>query len=595
MCRIAGILNRAIPNTFLETTVKAMCTIMQHGGPDDEGIFLQEDEHLVLGNRRLSLMDLSQGGHQPMHYQSRYSITYNGELYNFKTLKTELQQLGQTFTNNTDTEVILAAFAQWNTLSFEKLNGMFAFALWDAKTKEVFLVRDAAGIKPLYYSTGNNGLAFSSEIRGFGAVPYLQQKNNNAAVYLLAYGHIPEPVTTLENVQPLPKGCFLKYNCHSATYNIQSFAHFSFSSNKKTEAETTALVRATIKDAVVRQMIADAPVGVFLSGGVDSSIIAKLAENKEKKLLNTISVFFAEKQFSEEQYQQSVAKTVNSNHHALLITEQDFHGVFNSIKDAMDMPTCDGINTWFISKYAASLGLKAVLSGLGGDELFGGYPSFKRMQAALWLQQLPHKVLKTAATSSAKKLHRASFLRLDGLKGIYLFLRGYFTPVEIAQHLGATEKEVMYILNNLPCAQQVKGLTAGNMAGYMECNMYMQNQLLRDADVMSMANSLEIRVPFLDNEVIQLLFSTDEKIKFSGPLPKQLLINAFKDLLPEQVWNRKKMGFTFPFAAWMKNSEEIKMLAQNGNAHTKKTVQDFLAGKAHWSLVMTLFVGNKLH
>ncbi len=593
MCRIAGILNKNIALQNLEVSVKEMCTIMQHGGPDDEGIFSSPAHYMVLGNRRLSLRDLSQNGHQPMHYQSRYTITYNGELYNYKALKTELQVLGKTFTNSTDTEVILAAFAQWNTRSFEKLNGMFAFALWDAHTAELFLVRDAAGIKPLYYSQANNGLAFSSEIKGFGAVPYLQQKNNNAAIYLLAYGHIPEPVTTIANVQPLPKGCFLKYSCTTASYSMQAYAHFSFSDNKKNETETVALIKKTIKDAVQRQMLADAPIGVFLSGGVDSSIIAKLAENKEKKLLNSISIYFKEAGYSEEQYQQSVAKTINSNHHSLLIKEEDFHASFSSIKKAMDMPTCDGINTWFISKYAASIGLKAVLSGLGGDELFGGYPSFKRMQAALLLQNIPDVLLKLAGTSSAKKLHRASFLQLEGLKGIYLYLRGYFTPVEIAQQLGGTEKEVMQVLNEMPCAQAINGISAGNMAGYMEYNMYMQNQLLRDADVMGMANSLEIRVPFLDDEVIKLLFSTNKKIKYKGPLPKQLLINAFKDILPEPVWNRKKMGFTFPFSGWMKNSEEVKALLQSNNRHTRKVATDFLAGKIHWSLVMTLLVADK--
>jgi asparagine synthase (glutamine-hydrolysing) len=199
MCRIAGIINAALPVSSLENIVTQMCLLQKHGGPDDGGIFTASNEHLVLGNRRLSLLDLTAAGHQPMHYGERYTITYNGELYNFISLKKELEAMGMHFKTGTDTEVILAAFATWNTQSFAKFNGMFAFSLWDNEEKTLYLVRDAAGIKPLYYST-HSGLAFASEIRAFAPVSYLQERFDKASVYQLAYGFIPEPVTTLKHI-----------------------------------------------------------------------------------------------------------------------------------------------------------------------------------------------------------------------------------------------------------------------------------------------------------------------------------------------------------------------------------------------------------
>lgn len=593
MCRIAGIYDPAAAAAETAHTVKQMCDLLRHGGPDDEGIFTAGN--LVLGNRRLALMDLSQAGHQPMQYTERYTITYNGELYNFKTLKQELMLLGKTFSTGTDTEVILAAFAQWNTQSFAKLNGMFAFALWDNSDQALYLVRDAAGIKPLYYSTASGKLAFASEMRAFAPVAHLQQPYKNAAVYLLAYGHIPEPVTTLQDVHPLPKGFFLKYNVASGTHSLQSFTHFSYSNRIVNEDEATAIIRSAVTDAVKRQMTADAPLGIFLSGGIDSSVLTLLADKEKTTGLNTLSVYFEEEKYSEKEYQDAVAAKTNVQHHAFLIKKADFEDAFTKIKAAMDMPSSDGINSWFISKYAKELGLKAVLSGIGGDELFGGYPSFGRMKAALRLQKLPDAAFTAAAAVlSKRKLQRAAYLRIEGIKGIYLFLRGIFTPAEIAQQLGATKKEVWEILNALPATNDISSLSPGNTAGWMEFNMYMQNQPLRDADTMSMAHSLELRVPFLDNEVIRPVFSMDEKIKYRGPVPKQALIHAFSDLLPEKVWNRKKMGFSFPFAEWMKESETIKALVAGSNKHTVQTVKAFTEGRVHWSLVMALIAGQKI-
>ena len=590
MCRIAGILHPSIPMDTLQQTVADMCALLKHGGPDDEGIFTEAKEHVVLGNRRLSLMDLSASGHQPMHYQQRYTITYNGELYNFTALKRLLESEGMVFNTTSDTEVILAAFSKWNTQSFNKLNGMFAFALWDNLEKKLYLVRDPAGIKPLYYSTYTGGVTFASEIRGFKPVNYLQKKNEEAAVYQLAYGFIPEPVTILAHVKPLPKGCFFVYDCKTNNTSLQSFAFFSFSNTIADEAVAKRQIYSGLQDAVKRQMLADENVGIFLSGGTDSAILAKLANNTEQKKLHTLSIYFEEENYSEKKYQDLIAKEINSTHHSILLKEADFHKNFSNVIAAMDMPSCDGINTWFISKFAASVGLKAVLSGIGADELYGGYPSFNRMKKTLLLSKLPQDLLNVSAKLDLKKYNRIAYLQLEGIKGLYLFLRGHFTPVQIAAQLGSYENDIWKVLQNTPVSASLERVSPKNKASWMEFNIYMQDQLLRDADVMSMSHGLEIRVPFLDDEVINTAFTINENIKYKGKLPKQLLTETFEKLLPEPVWNRPKMGFSFPFNEWLKNSPLVKELGHDKNIVTQQTVQDFMNGKLHWSRVMSLLV-----
>ena len=254
------------------------------------------------------------------------------------------------------------------------------------------------------------------------------------------------------------------------------------------------------------------------------------------------------------------------------------------------MPSCDGINTWFISKFAASVGLKAVLSGIGADELYGGYPSFRRMNKTLLFGKMSKQLLNVSAKLDLKKYNRIAYLRIEGIKGLYLFLRGHFTPTQIAAQLGSYEKEVWQVLENSPASNLLEQVTPKNKASWMEFNIYMQDQLLRDADVMSMSHGLEIRVPFLDNEVIKTAFSITDKVKYSGSLPKQLLTETFKKEIPEAIWNRPKMGFSFPFNEWLKKSPLVKELALSKNIATQQAVKDFMQGSLHWSRIMSLLV-----
>ena len=590
MCRIAGILNKNLPLAEIESMVKGMCDLQKHGGPDDEGFYTAESDGLVLGNRRLSLLDLSKNGHMPMQYLNRYHITYNGELYNFNLLKNELIALGHQFNSITDTEVILAAYDQWGVLSFNKFQGMYAFALWDSKEKELLLVRDPLGIKPLYYSNFNNQVSFASEMRAFAPIKTLQKVNENWPVYMMAYGHIPEPITTLHHVQTLHKGTFFKYSSSSNKTTVQSFAHYSYSGIINNEEEAKAILSQTITQSVKEQLFANAPVGVFLSGGLDSSIVTMLASKHNKSNVKALSVDFNEHEYSEKKYQDLLIDKVNCSHNRLVLTKEFFQQNLPAVFNSMDMPSCDGINTWFISKYASESGLKAVLSGLGADELFGGYPSFNRIALARLIQYLPNTILSSAKKSDNKRFNRASYLQLKGIKGLYLFLRGMFSPYEIARQLGSYEREVFQILQHSPVFMEVENLTPKNQASWMEYNLYMQNQLLRDTDIMSMQHGVEIRVPFLAPEVVKSAFKISSNIKYAGKNKKQLLADSFAKDLPEGILNRSKMGFGFPFAEWLKGSGFVQNILQDSNSNTKAYQQKFLAGHLHWAQFMTLLI-----
>lgn len=573
--------------------VKKMCNSLKHGGPDDEGFYSDAENKLVLGHRRLALIDLSSGGHQPMSYQAeRYWISYNGELYNYREIKEELLAAGYTFKSASDTEVILASFAAWGTNAFKRFNGMFAFALWDAVAATLYLVRDRSGIKPLYYSCTASGLCFASEVRAFAAVPWLQQQHKNWQVYLLAYGHVPEPVTTLQDVKPLPKSSFLRYSCANAKWDIEQFSFTGYAETLADREAAKTAIREMLSKAVQRHLISDAPIGVFLSGGLDSSIMAILAAGYQKATLKTLSIIFEEADFSEKKYQDLVISQLECANWQQSLTGQEFQKHLPGIISAMDMPGCDGINTWFISKYAKESGLKAVLSGVGGDELFGGYPSFNRMEKVNWLEKIPAALLRAGRFSGSKKLMRMAYLSLGGAKGVYLFLRGQFSPVTIARQLGISEAEVWKVLEAQPLLNPIDCLSSGNRASWIETNLYMQNQLLRDSDVMSMAHGIEIRVPFLDRDFVNLAQHITSDVKYSGSLPKQLLIDSFAGILPGPVWNRPKMGFSFPFAKWMRKSAFVQDAMLGAGAAGAANFKKFNDGQMHWSQLMSLLLLN---
>lgn len=594
MCRIAGIYNPS--SGSLAQDILKMRDSMKHGGPDDEGVFIHATFPLAFGHRRLSLIDLSSAGHQPMHFSERgLSVVFNGEIYNYRELRNTLLSKGYHFNTSSDTEVILMAYAHWGVDCFEFMNGMFAIAIWDEKNHEIILARDHAGIKPLYYFISDKQFVFASEIRAFNYSGIAFEEHHQWQTAFLAFGHLPEPVTTLKDVVPLEKGTILKISVPSLKTEKHTFFQWDFSAALRVEEEALPLIRETLEESVKRHMISDAALGLFLSGGIDSSLLALIA-TKHKKDIHSLSIVFNEKKYSEEYYQQIIIEKTKVIHQSYLVTQKEFNENLSDALLAMDQPSLDGINTYFISKYAKQSGLKAVLSGLGADELFGGYPSFYNQKRIRVLQLLPDRLLLSLQLFPDYRLRKLSYAGLHNPAAEYLTYRGIFSPKVIASLLGMYVNEVVSDINDIATVYPSPELKRENRVSWLETNFYMQNQLLKDADYMSMWHGLEIRVPFLDKELMMVTAQVESGLKYKHTLPKYLLIKSYQDILPKEIWNREKQGFTFPFDNWLKENQYSKPTNQFETKLYSKFKKGSLSWGRYWcGLLMNRFSEKMSH
>ncbi|TWI81429.1 asparagine synthase (glutamine-hydrolysing) [Lacibacter cauensis] len=586
MCRIAGIFNPE--EQYLGERIVAMRDTMYRGGPDSSGVFVHPQLPLALGHRRLSLIDLTEAGHQPM-IDAELTIVFNGEIYNYKELRATLQHYGHTFRTESDTEVILKAYRQWGVDAFEYFNGMFALAIWDEGRQQLLLARDHAGIKPLYYYIDGKSLYFASEIRAFAHSGKNFAENSKWRSAFLTFGHLPEPITTLKDVVPLQKGTALLIDLPTLHVQEHRFFEWTFNAKLKQEEEAIKLLRETLEEAVARHLVADAPIGLFLSGGIDSSLLTLIASHTRKDNLHTLSIVFNEQAFSEEKYQRLIIEKTGAKHQSFLVTKDIFNQQLADAMQAMDQPTLDGINTYFISMYAKAYGLKAVLSGLGADELFGGYPSFQQQKKMELVEKMPERLLRGLQHFPDHRVRKLSYIGMQNSAAEYLSYRGIFTPVSVASLLDASEAEIKDDLAELSAYYPVKDLKNGNRISWLETNFYMQNQLLKDSDFMSMWHGLEIRVPFLDKEVMLMAAAIDPAIKFKKVPPKYPLVKAFEHALPEAIWKRKKQGFTFPFEGWLKENEYIRP----SNGAEEKLYRLFQQKKLSWGRYWCALLMNR--
>jgi asparagine synthase (glutamine-hydrolysing) len=587
MCRIAGIIGKN--SASLQRNIVAMRDAMQHGGPDSAGIYMDEANHLALGHRRLSIIDLSDAGIQPM-IDDELIIVFNGEIYNYQELRAELKSAGYNFKTETDTEVIIKAYRQWGVESFTKLKGMFALAIYDKRKGEIVLARDHAGIKPLYYCTDGSKLYFASEVRAFLSLNPNWEENENWKVYFLTYGYLPKHITTLKGVKPLPKSSYATINVHTLQMKVALYEEELYTEEIRNEGQAKEYVRATLTKAVERHLISDAPIGLFLSGGIDSSILTLLAKPYKENDLHTLSIDFDDPNFSEGQYQNIIVEKCKPHHQSFLLTEKVFIDHFTDIMKAMDQPSADGINSYFICKYAKESGLKAVLSGLGSDEIFGGYPSFRMSKYVRNTSAVPGFMFSMAGISPKDKYKKIAFLKRKDPIGEYLFYRGYFIPTETAELLGMNVTEVNRLLEEITVPDYVSKLREGNRVSYLESNLYMKDQLLKDVDAMSMWHSIEVRVPFLDKDLLQLVRSISCDVKFGSRPGKHLLIDSFKDILPREIWDRKKQGFVFPFRRWMKENNFMLLGGTSDNRMNNK----FMTGNLEWSRYWTYCITENM-
>ncbi len=544
---MCGILGQVSSQKINKQEFESNLLKLNHRGPDDYGTYLVDN--VAFGQTRLSIIDLSEEGHQPMVSDcENYIIIYNGEVYNFEDIKKDLLKKNYKFHSHTDSEVILNGFIEYKKEIVNKLNGMFAFSIYNKKTKELFLARDRSGIKPLYYFQDDESFIYSSELKTLKK--YTSSINFDSKVLFLLLGYIPEPFTIYENISMFPAGHygFLK----NSQLTLFEYAKYNFEPKIiKPYSEIVVDVSELFDNAIKRHMISDAPIGTFLSGGLDSSAITAIA-SKYKTDLQTLSLVFEDKELSEEYYQDLVVKKYNTKHTKYLIDEKIFLSSINDFFNAMEQPTIDGLNTYFVSKAAKESGLTTTLSGVGGDEIFYGYPSFKDGKTLKFLSKIPYSIIKVFEYST--KYKKLELLKAEKELAYYLPKRALFSPIEIAEILNIDKSKIYSLIVELWKIYNTSNIKhIEDKISFYELNMYMKNQLLRDTDVFGMAHSLEIRVPFLDKELVDYILRVEPKEKF-GIYNKQILSDISKDILPKEIFDRPKMGFALPFEGWFRKN-----------------------------------------
>lgn len=563
MCGIAGwftSIDRPLVDASHDLALKRMHRALRHRGPDGEGSWHDPAKVAAMLHTRLAIIDLSAAGRQPMQSSDgRFNIVFNGEIYNFRELRRELESRHTSFSTNTDTEVLLKLYEQYGAASVEMLRGMFAFAIWDAHKRCAFLARDPFGIKPLYYAETNGQLLFASELRVLVASGTISENLNARSLegYFEA-GAVPEPETLLEGVLMLPAGHTLKW----AEGRSRLEEYWAIEFPQPTVALTkdaTPIARAALEDSLRAHFVSDVPVGIFLSGGIDSTAILALARSTgQLGELRTFSVAVDDAELNEAPAAEQTARHFGTQHTTLRLDAARAADFLPIYLQAMDVPSIDGFNTWVVSWLARSEGMKVVLSGLGGDEIFGGYPSFVRvpqlqkMAGALgWTGRLGRAggwlLERHARTSRWQRLGNLIHGPAN-LGSAYRAFRGVFSPRQarrLAAHFsGASEASLERVgendHSNIP-------KHPGDGISYLELSRYMRNQLLRDSDVMSMAHGLELRVPLVDRNLFETLATVAPAIRLAG---KRLLLEAVPEI-PVAIARAPKRGFRFPYHKWL--------------------------------------------
>ena len=568
MCGIAGIVSQQVNHSVHHQAIKNMTQEMVHRGPDAEGVW--NDDICFLGHRRLSIIDLSESAHQPFLSQDqRYVLVYNGELYNYKALKLELQraqhgskELPYMFKTNSDTEVVLAAYLRWGKQCVNYFNGMFAFAIWDTLDKKLVIARDRLGEKPLYYYLKNNVLLFSSEMRALIQSGLIDKKINLKSVAeYVQYATVHAPHTILQDVMMLMPGHILEWQQGAAT--IQSYWNINDFTRSKEDIsykQTCQNVNELLTSSVEKRLMSDVPFGAFLSGGIDSSAIVGLMSKVSSEKIQTFNISFDEGEFSESTYAKQIAQKFNTQHHEIKLTPNDFLKQLPEALHAIDHPSGDGANSYIVSKATKKEGITMALSGLGGDELFAGYDIFKRyyeLEKKGWLNILPAKSIVGKIVAAKKKSVQgdkmAEILSLDTINGFHAYPinRKLFNPKDFCSLLKEQHHADLFIKNVIRKSETDKKHVLSRVSLF-EMQTYMQNVLLRDADQMSMAKALEVRVPFLDHKLVEYVLSVNDDYKYPHT-PKKLLVDSVGDLLPENIVNRPKMGFVLPWKEWLKD------------------------------------------
>ena len=614
MCGIAGFVG-AGRRPVIERTIDAMTSAQRHRGPDHGGAIVigaGSGTFVAFGSRRLAIIDHSAAGRQPMTNASATAwIVFNGEIYNFAALRAELTGAGYVFQSRTDTEVVLHGYEAWGTEGLlRRLRGMFAFAIWDVRRRRLLIARDRLGEKPLYYALARGRLLFASELRAIVASGLVECTLSPAGTYAyLALGSVPAPLTIAEPIRALEPGQYAVMT--SGHLDVTRYWSLEEAASERlsvtvTENQAVEHLRELVREAVAMRTVSEVPAGVFLSGGIDSSAVLAAARASSSGGLKAHTLVFPEEPGGEVQWARMAAQRSGADLIEHPLTARALVEELPRIAAAIDQPSIDGINTYFIAKYARAAGTVVALSGLGGDELFGGYDSFARVPALIRAGTAlsviaPAGRLLTRLLGNGDGTSRAARLR-DYFKGdpslprAYFAVRGLLNDRVSATLLdrdfwaaGRCQFDTLNYLGSIPGI----GTDTASAVSLLELQVYMHNQLLRDTDVTSMAHGVEVRCPLIDHELAEFAAALPSEWKFRGR-PKALLVRALGDWIPPEMANRRKVGFTLPFERWLRG--ELKTpITDLLNSSDGDDVVDrigalalwtaFRRGRIHWSRI----------
>lgn len=590
MCGIAGFVNQARQGSY--EILKSMNLAIFHRGPDDSGEYLSDTALTGLTFRRLSIIDLTTAGHQPMSNADRSLwIVFNGEIYNFKTLREELIRLGYSFRSKTDTEVILNAYAEWGESCLDKLNGMFAFAIWDTRKEKLFMARDRAGIKPLFYYHDAHHLIFASEIKAIKQYPGIELGIEETALYdFLTYLYIPTPKTLYKNIAKLPPG-------HCATFekgklNIRQY--WDIDPAKKisiNEKDAIAEVQRLLTDSVKLQLVSDVPLGVFLSGGIDSSAVTALAQAQTDIPMQSFSIGFDVKEHSELPYAKTVSHHTGTLYNERIVSKEMGRDIEEFIINIFDEPFADSsaIPTYFVSALAREK-VTVALSGDGGDEVFGGYNWYDRWIEAQGKSTVSRFLFEAVSRVYPHQLRGYDKIASKSLQSLelYSFLMGGFTSDQKRRVLNNKYKSLFNDYDSLWFFKKYwrEDIDQFTRMQYLDFKTYLNDDILTKVDRTSMITSLETRVPLLDHRLVEFAFSLPTEIRNKGFEKKYIFKKAMENLLPAEILYRTKKGFSIPSNKWMSVREGQLMNVDRGVFETNalKKGNSWLKGNKVWQL-----------